>query len=97
MTVAAHAVLARMRGLGGDYRAALRHAELAVEAGAKLESNGMFPSPSGELGIARFYAGLGLDEDLFEDGIALESRVARVGRALPEPEAPAREGAALHR
>jgi DNA-binding CsgD family transcriptional regulator len=85
VTVAAHAVLARMRGLGGDYRAALRHAELAVEGGATLESNGMFPSPSGELGIARFYAGLGLDEELFEHGIALESRVARVGEPYQSP------------
>jgi DNA-binding CsgD family transcriptional regulator len=76
--VAAHAVLARMRGLGGDYRAGLRHAELAVEAGADLESNGMFPSPSGELGIARFYAGRGLDEQLFGDGVELEAKVARV-------------------
>ena len=33
---AAHAALARMRGIGGDYRAALRHAELAVAAGATV-------------------------------------------------------------
>ena len=85
VSAAAHAVLARMRGLGGDYRAGLRHAELAVDAGASLESNGMFPSPSGELGIARFYAGLGLDEKLFEDGIASESRAARVGEPYQSP------------
>jgi DNA-binding CsgD family transcriptional regulator len=83
--VAAHAVLARMRGLGGDYRAGLRHAELAVEAGASLEANGMFPSPSGELGIARFYAGLGLDEQLFEDGIELESKVGRIAEPYQSP------------
>jgi DNA-binding CsgD family transcriptional regulator len=85
VAVAAHAVLARMRGLGGDYRAGLRHAELAVEAGTTLESNGMFPSPTGELGIARFYAGLGLDEQLFEDGIELEARGGRVGEPYQSP------------
>jgi DNA-binding CsgD family transcriptional regulator len=68
-----------MLGLGGDYRAALRHAELSVDAGAGLESNGMFPSPLGELGMAKFSAGQGLDEQLFEQGIELESRLARVG------------------
>ncbi|HUF01856.1 MAG TPA: AAA family ATPase [Gaiellaceae bacterium] len=83
--VAANAVLARMRGLGGDYHAALRHAELAVEAGGTLEANGMFPSPLGELGIARFYSGLGLDEQLFADGIEQESRVARVGEPYQSP------------
>ena len=78
VSVPAHAALARLLGIGGDYRAALRNAELAVAAGATLEPNGMFPSPSGELGIARFFAGLGLDEQLFEDGIELESRVGRM-------------------
>ncbi|MEP7225050.1 MAG: LuxR C-terminal-related transcriptional regulator, partial [Actinomycetota bacterium] len=81
VAVAAHAVLARMRGLGGDYRAALEHAELAAAASAKVESFGMFPSPAGELAIARFYSGLSLDEQLFEDGINLEAQVGRV----PEP------------
>ncbi len=75
---AAHAVLARMRGLGGDYRAALQHAELAFEASVGSAPNGMFPSPSGELGIARFYSGLGLDEELFDVGIELESKAVRV-------------------
>jgi DNA-binding CsgD family transcriptional regulator len=83
--VAAHAVLARMRGLGGDFGAGLRHAELAVEAGVNVESNGMFPSPVGELGIARFYAGLGLDEELFAYGIELESKVGRVAEPYQSP------------
>ena len=85
VAVAAHAVLARMRGLGGDYRAGLRHAELAVEAGATVESSGMFPSPTGELAIARFYAGLGLDEQLFEEGIELEERAGRVAEPYQSP------------
>jgi DNA-binding CsgD family transcriptional regulator len=85
VVVAAHAVLARMRGLGGDYRAALRHAELAVEAAAKVEPSGMFPSPSGELAIARFYSGLGLDEELFEEGIEVESRAGRVTEPYQSP------------
>ena len=85
VAVAAHSVLARMRGLGGDYRAALRHAELAFAASADAEPGGMFPSPAGELAIARFYSGLGLDEQLFEDGIALEARVGRVGEPYQSP------------
>jgi DNA-binding CsgD family transcriptional regulator len=83
---AAHAVLARMLGLGGDCRAALRHAEVAVDAGAGLESNGMFPSPSGELASAKFLAGQGLDEQLFEQGIELESRGARVAEPYQSPQ-----------
>jgi DNA-binding CsgD family transcriptional regulator len=83
--VAAHSVLARMRGLGGDYRAALQHAELAVEAGSDLQPNGMFPSPSGELGIARFYSGFGLDEQLFEEGIAREVRGNRTFEPYQSP------------
>ena len=74
-----------MRGLGGDYRVALRHAELAFEAAVDSAPNGMFPSPSGELGIARFYSGLGLDEELFEAGIDLESRGARVAEPYQSP------------
>ena len=74
----AHAVLARMSGLGGDYRAALRHAEQAVDATESTEPNLMFPSPSGELGIARFYAGRGLDERLFADAIEQETRAGGV-------------------
>jgi DNA-binding CsgD family transcriptional regulator len=85
VAVAAHAVLARMRGLGGDYRAALRHAELAVAASAKVESVGMFPSPTGELAIARFYAGHGLDEQLFEEGIESEAKVGSVAEPYQSP------------
>ena len=81
--VAAHAVLARMHGLGGDYRAALRHAELAVEA--RGTSNGIFPSPTGELASARFHAGFGLDETLFADGIAIESRAGPVAEPYQSP------------
>ncbi len=83
--VAAHSVLARMRGLGGDYRAGLRHAELAFDARAAARSNGMFPSPSGELGIARFYAGQGLDEHLFEAGIDEDSQSGRVAEPYQSP------------
>jgi DNA-binding CsgD family transcriptional regulator len=83
--MAANAVLARMRGLGGDYRAALRHAELAFEASADSAPNGMFPSPSGELGIARFYSGLGLDEELFEARIELESRGGQAREPYQSP------------
>ena len=85
VAVAAHAVLARMRGLGGDYRAALQHAQLAIEAGATIESDGMFPSPHGELAIARFYTGLGLDEQLFEEGVAVEARLGRVAEPYQSP------------
>jgi DNA-binding NarL/FixJ family response regulator len=85
VVTAANAVLARMRGLGGDYRAALRHAELAVEAGAGVEQNGMFPSPLGELGIARFYTGHGLDEELFERGVELEAASGRVTEPYQSP------------
>ncbi len=70
---AAHAVLARMRGLGGDYRSALHHAELAVATADGAATNPMFPSPHGELGIARLFTGQGLDEQLFLEGIAAES------------------------
>jgi DNA-binding CsgD family transcriptional regulator len=75
----AHAVLARMVGIGGDYRSALRHAELAVAAGAAPPTNLMFPSPHGELAIASFFTGRGLDENLFELGIASEASNALVG------------------
>ncbi|MCZ7588319.1 MAG: AAA family ATPase [Gaiella sp.] len=74
VTTAAHAVLARLRGIGGDYRTALRHAEHAVAVGATTEADLMFPSPAGELAIARFFAGEGLDERLFAEGIEIESR-----------------------
>lgn len=70
---AAHAVLARMRGIGGDYRSALHHAELAVSAADGAAANLMFPSPHGELGIAKFFTGQGLDEGLFQEGIDAES------------------------
>jgi DNA-binding CsgD family transcriptional regulator len=72
--VAAHAVLARMRGTGGDYRSALRHGERAVSAVSGTIPNLMFPSPHGELGIARFLTGHGLDEQLFLEGIEAESQ-----------------------
>ena len=85
VVTAAHASLARLRGIGGDYRAALRHAELAVEAGSPAEANLMFPSPSGELGIARFFAGEGLDEPLFEAGIARESTAGRAAEPYQSP------------
>ena len=85
VVTAAHASLARLRGIGGDYRAALRHAELAVEAGSPAEGNLMFPSPSGELGIARFFAGEGLDEPLFEAGIARESTAGRAAEPYQSP------------
>jgi DNA-binding CsgD family transcriptional regulator len=81
--MAAHAVLARMRGLGGDYRAALHHAQLAVRA--EGPPNGMFPSAAAELGIARWYAGLGLDEQLFADGIAIAARSAQVSEPYQSP------------
>jgi DNA-binding CsgD family transcriptional regulator len=82
---AAHASLARLRGIGGDYRAGLRHAELAVETGSAAEENVMFPSPSGELGIARFFAGVGLDEGLFTEGIERESSAARAVEPYQSP------------
>ena len=85
VATAAHAALARLLGIGGDYRAALRHAELAVEPGTSVEANLMFPSPLGELGIARFFAGEGFDEQLFHDGIELESRFGRVGEPYQSP------------
>jgi hypothetical protein len=66
-----------MRGVGGDYRAALSHAEAAVAAIGASAPDLMFPSPHGELGIARFYTGGGLDETIFHEGIAAES----LGRA----------------
>jgi DNA-binding CsgD family transcriptional regulator len=81
--MAANAVLARMRGLGGDYREALRHAELAVRADGP--PNGMFPSAAAELAIARWYAGLGLDEQLFADGIAIAARSAQVSEPYQSP------------
>jgi DNA-binding CsgD family transcriptional regulator len=82
--MAAHAVLARMRGLGGDYRAALHHAELAMRA--EGPPNGMFPSAAAELAIARWYSGLGLDEQLFADGIAIAAMSARVSEPYQSPE-----------
>jgi DNA-binding CsgD family transcriptional regulator len=85
VATAAHASLARLRGIGGDYRAALRHAELAVETDAPIEANRMFPSPSAELGIARFFTGAGLDEPLFEAAIEGESRAGRVGEPYQSP------------
>ena len=81
--MAANAVLARMRGLGGDYRTALHHAELAVQADGP--PNGMFPSATAELAIARWYCGLGLDEQLFADGIALAARAAHVSEPYQSP------------
>lgn len=85
VTTAAHAVLARLRGIGGDYLLALRHAEKAVETGGATAANRMFPSPAGELAIARFFAGKGLDERLFAAGIELESVVGRGGEPYQSP------------
>ena len=85
VTSAAHASLARLRGIGGDYRAALRHAELALDAGSPPDENVMFPSPSGELGIARFFAGEGLDEELFEAGIEREATAGRAAEPYQSP------------
>src|SRR5206468_10190937 len=86
VAAAAHAVLARLRGVGGDYRAWFRHGELAVEAGAALEPNGMFPSPFGELGFAKLLTGQGFNEQLFERGIELESKLVRVREPYQSPE-----------
>ena len=47
VTTAAHAVLARLLGIGGDYRAALRHAELAVRDGATPDGEPHVPVPVG--------------------------------------------------
>jgi DNA-binding CsgD family transcriptional regulator len=85
VAAAAHASLARLRGIGGDYRAALRHAELAVAAEAPPEATLVFPSPSGELGIARFFSGEGLDEQLIAVGIELEARAGRVTEPYQSP------------
>jgi DNA-binding CsgD family transcriptional regulator len=73
VAAAAHAVLARLAGIGADYRAWLHHAELAVAADEKSAGTGMFPSPTGELGMAKLLAGQGLDENLFERAIELET------------------------
>ncbi len=81
----AHAVLARLLGVGGDFRGALSHAELAAAAAGSVEPNPMFPSPFGELGIARFFAGEGLDEGLFARGIEVEARAGRVGEPYQSP------------
>ncbi len=85
VVTAANAVLARMLGNGGDYRAALHHAERAVAAGGVNEANLMFPSPAGELGAARLLSGEGFDETLFEQGIAMESGLERVGEPYQSP------------
>jgi DNA-binding CsgD family transcriptional regulator len=85
VTSAAHAVLARLLGNSGDYRAAHRHSELAVAAGEAAEANLMFPSPLGELGMATFMAGAGLDESCFTEGIDLEARLGRVGEPYQSP------------
>lgn len=85
VAAAAHSTLARLCGVAGDYRAWLRHAELAVEVGAALEANAMFPSPFAELGFAKLIAGQGLDEQLFQRGIEVESRLARVSEPYQSP------------
>ncbi len=85
IAAAAHAVLARLLGNAGDYRAAHLNAELAVAAGDVGAANVMFPSPSGELGTARFFAGMGLDERLFERGIAAEETFERVAEPYQSP------------
>ena len=82
---AANAALARMRGIGGDHLVAVRHAELAVDAGDGFDPDGMFPSPFGELGTAKFFAGQGLDEATFERGIALESQLSLTGEPYQSP------------
>ena len=81
--MAANAVLARMRGLGGDYRAALRHAELAVEADGP--PNGMFPLRRRSSRSHGGTAGLGLDEQLFAEGIAIAARSAQVSEPYQSP------------
>ena len=85
VVTAANTVLARLLGNGGDYRAALLHAERAVAAGGVAEANLMFPSPAGELGAARLLTGQGFDETLFEQGIAMESGLERVGEPYQSP------------
>ena len=45
----------------------------------------MFPSPSGELGTARFFTGMGFDEGLFELGIATEATCERVREPYQSP------------
>ncbi len=65
--------------------------------GETAAANLMFPSPAGELATARFFAGEGLDEALFQDGDRARGGDRADRRAVPEPEAPARARAALHR
>jgi DNA-binding CsgD family transcriptional regulator len=77
--VAAQAALARLVGISGDYLSAFDHAERAVAAGEVTAANLMFPAPSGELGAATFFSGQGLDERLFEHGIAVEAQFDRSG------------------
>lgn len=78
VVAAAHAVLARQLSVGGDYPGSLRHATLAVAAGGDSAGGGTFPSPYGELGMARLLSGEGLDTSLFERGIEMESRLPRL-------------------
>lgn len=85
VTAAAHVALARILGLGGDFRSWLQHAELAVAAGAPPGSGGGFPSPFGELGFAMALAGRGLDESLFAQGIELEATRRSVGEPYHSP------------
>jgi DNA-binding CsgD family transcriptional regulator len=66
--VAAHAALARLLGIAGDYVAAYRHAELAVSLGVGRTPDLMFPSPDGELAAATFMTGRGFDEALYRCG-----------------------------
>lgn len=82
---AAHAVLARLLGNAGDYRAAHDHAERAVEAEPAVRSNDMFPSPLGELALARFMTGNGFDRALFTKGIARVSTVSTVVEPYQSP------------
>lgn len=84
-TSAAHAVLARLLGNRGDYGAALVHAERASDGNAPTRANLMFPSPTGELGTARFFAGEGVDETLFRAGIELEESLGRPGEPYQSP------------
>jgi len=70
---AGHRAAGYFASLAGDYRAGLEHAEQAARAAETTGDPELLSAALGRLGHQRFLSGRGIQPDLFESGISLET------------------------
>jgi hypothetical protein len=88
-------VLARMRGLGGNYRAALEHAELAAAARRRPDRWACFRLRPGS-SPWRASSPVSASTRIYSKRDRTRCPRRRCHRAVPEPETSVGEGVAVH-